>query len=80
MIKFIHKKNYVPSKNVRKIVITYSTSEIILGILLVGLTTFFVYNYLEFSYFGERTPAIIMSGTSNIPSSPIVHTVQKTMK
>ncbi len=45
MPTFIHKKhiNKIPKSN--KVVVYYSVPDIVLGLLLLILVTFFVYNY-----------------------------------
>lgn len=51
MIKFIHKKHINKHPRTAKVVIYYSLSEILLGLLLVALSIFFIYNYLDFKLF-----------------------------
>lgn len=47
MFKFIKKEHYNRGDHHGQIVITYSVSEIIMGLLLVTLVTFYIYNYLS---------------------------------
>lgn len=48
MLKFIHKKHInQQAKSKFRFVIYYSASDIVLGILLIALTSFFIYNYLQ---------------------------------
>ena len=47
MIKFIHKKHFHKPTGGYKFIIYYDMSEIVLGVLLVSLVGFFVYNYLQ---------------------------------
>lgn len=47
MIKFVKREHYKQGSHKAKIVITYSLSEIILGTLLVAMTSFYIYNYLS---------------------------------
>ena len=54
MIKFIHKKHINQSSQNAKIVIYYSISDIVLGIVLMALVAFFIYNYLEFKVFSSQ--------------------------
>lgn len=47
MIKFVKNEHYKKGEHGRRIIITYSTYEIIIGFLLVALTAFYIYNYLN---------------------------------
>ena len=51
MIKFVHRKHTNQNQKTDKIVIYYSLLDIILGLLLMVLVAFFIYNYLEFKVF-----------------------------
>jgi hypothetical protein len=46
MIKLVHKKHMQKGSHGTKLVIYYSVSDIVLGILLLVLTGFFIYNYV----------------------------------
>ncbi|MDE2312305.1 MAG: hypothetical protein KGJ93_04455 [Patescibacteria group bacterium] len=46
MVKFVHKR-YQHKTPPAKLVIYYSLSDIVLGILLVGLVAFFVVSYVR---------------------------------
>jgi hypothetical protein len=50
MIKFIHKKHIRQDSHIKGLVIYYSLSDIVLGFFLVVLVSFFIFNYLEFSF------------------------------
>ena len=50
MIKFIHKKHINRNIENGKIIIYYSVSDIILGIILVSLVIFFIHDYLVHSF------------------------------
>lgn len=47
MLKFVHKKHINETKSKYRFVVYYSASDIVLGILLIALTSFFIYNYLR---------------------------------
>ncbi len=47
MIKFVHRKHYNKKDFPHKIVIYYSFSEIVLGIMQIVLVVFFIYNYWQ---------------------------------
>ena len=66
MIKFVHKKHINQDPKTAKIVIYYSVFDIILGLTLMVLTAFFIYNYLEFKVF-YRSPS---SGCNSVFGAP----------
>ena len=47
MLKFVHRKHFNKLKSEARIVVYYSLSEIILGLLLIVLVTFFAIFYLK---------------------------------
>jgi len=49
MIKFIHKKHINQDMQGGKIIIYYSISDIVLGVMLLALTVFFMNDYLSHS-------------------------------
>ena len=55
MLKFVHKKHInQQAKSKFRFVIYYSASDIVLGILLMALTTFFIYNYLQANIYPSK--------------------------
>lgn len=65
MFKFVKNTHMEKTRNKNKIVITYSVSEIILGILLVAMVSFYIYNYLTNAFH----PSSANSPSTMIPSS-----------
>jgi hypothetical protein len=66
MIKFINKKHINKDKTGTKLVIYYSVSDIVLGIILLILVGFFIDNYLnENLYPPKNNHPGIMYGPSN---------------
>lgn len=68
MIKFVHRRDFEKSKNKSKIVVTYTTFEIILGSLL------FISNLIAviiiYKYFFTTTPRPIVKTTAKSAYSP----------
>jgi len=58
MIKFIHKKHIKNDTETGKIIIYYSLSDILLGVLLFGLVVFFIQDYLSHTLGEERNKCI----------------------
>ena len=56
MFKFIKRAYYIKGAHKGQIVITYSVSEIIIGLLLVSLVAFYIFNYLEANLNPPRPP------------------------
>ncbi len=46
MVTFVHKKHYKSHDHKNKMVITYSLSEVAMGVLLLALSAFYIYDYL----------------------------------
>ena len=62
-IKFVHKRHIQEHSHPDYIVISYSMSDIFLGVLLVILIGFIIYNYIEVNLFMARNvrPATIVN-------------------
>lgn len=73
MLKFVHKKHINKNPNTKALIIYYSLSDIILGLLLVTLVAFFIYNYLEFSFntTGQNDHTLTTENKLNMPLEPI---------
>jgi len=54
MVKFVKRHHYKKGEHKGAIVITYTASEIIIGILLITLVGFYVYNYLYVNLYGYK--------------------------
>jgi hypothetical protein len=67
MVKFIHKKHVQHTAHGNALVIYYSLSEIILGILLIGLVTFYIVAYLKSSLQGSTVHSSAVAAMSNFP-------------
>jgi hypothetical protein len=82
MIKFIHKKHIHKAPNVKAFIIYYSVSDIILGFLLIVLVAFFIYNYLQNSFWGSnRTyPAVDSSNSSYSKVPPLPSSATTTLQ
>ena len=67
MFKFVKNTHMKKPHNKNKIIITYSISEIILGILLVAMVSFYIYNYLTnaFNPPPKNLPGSMMTPPSN---------------
>jgi hypothetical protein len=63
MLKFVKKEHYKKGDHKGKIIITYSVSEIIIGILLVTLVGFYIYNYLD-SNLHKKQPSPLYLGNA----------------
>ncbi len=50
MIKFLHQKQLEKKLSPGKIVIYYSFTQIVMGVLLIGLISFYVYSYWQTNY------------------------------
>lgn len=74
MIKFIHKNHIHQDAHTKALIIYYSLSDIVLGLLLVVLVGFFIYNYLEFSFRATNQNGRISIGadTQLNPNKPTV--------
>lgn len=76
MFTFVKNTHMDKPHNKNKIVITYSVSEIILGILLVAIVSFYIYNYLTnaFNAPSQNFPGTMMTpslgGKNGFPSNP----------
>jgi len=68
MIKFVHKKHINLTPKTSKIIIYYSISDLILGLLLIILVGFFIYNYLMFSMggIGPKSRAMTFSNNAEV--------------
>jgi len=75
MIKFIHKRHLNKTSYPGKITIYFSGADIVLGLLLVILVGFFIYNYMANAnrpsssapvYYGNN-PIKALRAQSNIP-------------
>jgi hypothetical protein len=62
-IKFVHKRHIQEHNHPDYVIISYSMSDIFLGVLLVSLTGFIIYSYLEINLFTARNvrPATIVN-------------------
>lgn len=66
MIKFLHKKHIGKSHGAR-VVIYYSLSDIILGLMLVALVIFFIHDYLVHNLWSSQNlPNFMMA---NVPGA-----------
>ncbi len=74
MLKFVHRKHFNKLKGEAKIVVYYSLSEIILGLLLVVLVTFFAMDYLKNNLYNSASKPAVASDI-NVSAPPT-----KTMK
>ena len=72
MIKFTHKRLYKVSGHGRKIVITYSMYDIIIGTLLVVLVGFYIYNYVHDNLYNFREYRVYPSGYTGAQGAPPV--------
>lgn len=71
MFKFV-KSSHTGRPNKKKVIITYSVSEIILGILLVAMVSFYIYNYLTNALYPSSanfSSAIAPSSQKTSPST-----------
>lgn len=65
MIKFIHKKHIHKTTNGYKFVIYYDFAEVILGLLLIALVGFFIFNYLQNNFAYKSAQPYITAKDSN---------------
>ncbi len=67
MLKFVHRRHFNKIKEAR-IVVYYSLSEIILGLLLVVLVTFFALDYLKNNLSEGKSNVVSSVGVNPVPA------------
>jgi hypothetical protein len=72
MLKFVHRKHFNKIKGQAKIVVYYSLSEIILGVLLIMLASFFAMDYLKNNLKNNELNIKPSVGISSMPSKSLI--------
>jgi hypothetical protein len=72
MLKFVHRKHFNKIKGQAKIVVYYSLSEIILGVLLIMLASFFAMDYLKNNLKNNELNIKSSVGINTMPSKSLI--------